>query len=148
MLSPIAVPSFFEGLDLQGRGRGKTPQRQNGGPDRHAGGRGTMSGLAMRTRHHGWEDLPRLAEPLEGGIELIAETEEGVHGHGWLPHLPHDRDQFREPDLVGIARRHRSPLPSAASCVPLPTPTRLVDAWQASGDAHPLDIVVPQGAVL
>ena len=107
-----------------------------------------MAGLAMRTPHHGRYELPRLAERLEGGIEVIAETEEGVYGHGGLPHLPHDRDQCREPDLVGIARRHMSPSRLAASCVPLPTPTRLVDAWQASGCAYPLAIVVPQGAGL
>src|SRR5512132_3757353 len=103
MLSPIAVPPFFEGLDLGGGGTGKTPQRQDSGSDRHAGGRGTMPGPAMRTPHHGWHDLPRTAYRLEGSIEPVAEAEQGIHGHGRSPRLPHHLDQLREPNLLGIA---------------------------------------------
>src|SRR5919198_4733951 len=84
----------------------RTPQCQDGRSDRHARRRGTMPGLAMRTPHHGRQDLPRLAYRLERGIEPVAETEEGVHGHGWSPCLLHDHDQFREPHLLGIAGSH------------------------------------------
>src|SRR5712692_1684353 len=68
LLLPVAVPPFFEGLDLGGGRTRIPPQRQDGGPDGHAGGRGTMPGLAMRTPHHGREDLSRVAYRLEGGI--------------------------------------------------------------------------------
>ena len=71
-----------------------------------------MPRLAMRTPHHGRQDLPRVADRLEGGIEPIAEAEQGVHGHRRIPCLPHHRDQLWEPDLLGIAGSHTSPLPS------------------------------------
>src|SRR5712692_6452810 len=112
LLLPVAVPPFFEGLDLGGGRTRIPPQRQDGGPDGHAGGRGTMPGLAMRTPHHGRQDLSRVAYRLEGGIEPIAEAEQGVHGQRRIPCLPHHRDQLWEPDLLGIAGSHTSPLSS------------------------------------
>src|SRR5712691_11636835 len=71
-----------------------------------------MPGLAMRTPHHGRQDLPRVADRLEGGIEPIAEAEQGVHRQCRIPCLPYHRDQLWEPDLLGIAGSHTSPLPS------------------------------------
>ena len=75
------------------------------------GGGGQMPRLAMRTPHHGRQDLPRVADRLEGGIEPIAEAEQGLYGHRRIPRLPHHRDQLWEPDLLGIAGSHTSPLP-------------------------------------
>ena len=44
-----------------------------------------MPRLAMRTPHHGRQDLPRVADRLEGGVESIAEAEQGVYGHRRIP---------------------------------------------------------------
>ena len=71
-----------------------------------------MPRLAMRTPHHGRQDLPRVADRLEGGMEPVAEAEQGIHGHRRIPCLPHHRDQLWEPDLLGITGSHTSPLPS------------------------------------
>src|SRR5215831_15213457 len=71
-----------------------------------------MPRLAMRTPHHGRQDLPRVADRVEGGMEPVAEAEQGLHGHCRIPCLPHHRDQLWEPDLLGITGSHTSPLSS------------------------------------
>ena len=94
------------------RSHGYTALRPGWWPALTPGRCGTMPRLAMRTPHHGRQDLPRVADRLEGGVESIAEAEHGVYGHRRIPCLPHHRDQLWEPDLLSIAGSHTSPLPS------------------------------------
>jgi len=100
MLSPVPVPTLLKCLDLCGCDMGKTTQRQDGGTDRHPGGRSTMMGLATWTPHQGRQDLPRASYRLEGGIKSITEQEHGVHGHRRTSRLPDHRDHLWEPDLL------------------------------------------------
>jgi len=107
--SPLAVPLGFERLNLRSCGAGKTPQRQDRRPDRHARGGGAMPDLAMRTPQHRWQDLSGLADRLERRLKPVAETEQSVQRHGGSPCLLHDRDPFGTPDPLGLAGRHRLP---------------------------------------
>ena len=128
MLSPVPVPPLLEGLDVCGGHSGTTAQRQERGTDRHPGRRGTMMGLAMRTPHHRRQDLPRAAYVLEGGIQSVTEPQHGVHGQGRIGGLPEHRDHRWEPDLLGIAGRHRHPQPYRSILCAVPR-----GAWWAYG---------------
>ena len=108
-----------------------------------------MPRLAMRTPHHGRQHLPRVAERLEGDIEPIAKANQGIHGHRRIPCLPHHRDQLWEPDLLGIAGSHTSPLPSHclldAARSHMCHGGGVLGMWRLYGQQRDLDGILPRG---
>ena len=103
---PALCPALLQCLHFHGTRYAKTIKRQYKSANRDARRCLLSLPVADRAPHRGRPDASGESNLIEHHIQPIAQGDDLLPRHLWLPLLPQGVDRLREPCSTGVTRRH------------------------------------------